>query len=94
MVFAQKKDGTVQFCVDYRRLNAVSKQDWYLKLCMHDCIDYLDIATLFSTVDANDGCWQEESDAKDRDKTAFTAHIGLYWFIRMPCGSRNAPGTF
>lgn len=50
--------------------------------------------TVFSTLDANSGYWHVEVDPKDRDKTAFTSHHGLYRFRRIPLGLKNAPATF
>jgi Reverse transcriptase (RNA-dependent DNA polymerase) len=33
-------------------------------------------------------------DPADREKTAFTSHLGVYQFRRLPFGLGNAPGTF
>ena len=94
VVFVPKKDGTLRFCVDYRRLNAVTKRDAYPLPRMDECIDSLGEATIFSTLDCNSGYWQIEIDDRDKDKTTFTSHSGLFRFLRMPFGLRNAPATF
>ena len=54
VVFAPKKDGTTRFCVDYRRLNAVTKPDVYPLPRMDDCLDSLGDAMIFTTLDAHD----------------------------------------
>ena len=94
VVFAPKPDGTLRFCVDYRRLNAMTVRDSYPIPRMDECIDSLGDANVFTTLDANCGYWQIEIDEDDRDKTAFTSHWGLFRFKRMPFGLKNAPGTF
>ena len=94
VVFAPKKDGTLRFCVDYRRLNAVTLRDSYPIPRMDECIDSLGDAKIFSTLDCNSGYWQIEIDEDDQEKTAFVTHQGLYHFTRMPFGLRNAPATF
>ena len=94
VVFVPKKDGTLRFCVDYRKLNAVTKRDSYPIPRMDECIDSLGEATIFTTLDCNDGYWQVPVADADKDKTTFTSHSGLYRFLRMPFGLKNAPATF
>ena len=94
VVFAPKKDGTTRFCVDYRRLNAVTKPDVYPLPRMDDCLDSLGDAMIFTTLDANSGYWQLPVAEGDRDKTTFTTFAGTFRYKRMPFGLRNAPATF
>ena len=94
VVFAPKKDGTQRFCVDYRRLNAVTKTDVYPLPRIDDCLDSLGDAMVFTTLDANAGYWQLPVAEEDRDKTTFTSFVGTYRYKRMPFGLRNAPATF
>ena len=55
VVLAPKKDGTLRFCVDYRRLNAMSVRDSYPLPRMDECIDSLGEANVFTTLDCNWG---------------------------------------
>lgn len=47
IVFALKKDGTLWFCVDYRKLNSVIVRDFYPILCMDECVDLLGVMKIF-----------------------------------------------
>ena len=94
VVLVPKPDGSKRFCIDYRRLNALTIRDSYPIPRMDECIDSLGEATVFTTLDANSGYWQVEIAPEDRDKTTFTCHEGLYRVIRMPFGLKNAPATF
>lgn len=89
--FAAKKDGTLRFCVDYRRLNDVTIRDPYRLPRMDKRIDSLGDAKIFSTIDASSGYWQFKVDKRDGERTAFTSHHGLYQSARMPIGLRNIP---
>jgi hypothetical protein len=61
---------------------------------MDESVDSLGEAVVFTTLDCNSGYWQIPVDPADREKTAFTSHLAVYQFRRLPFGLRNAPGTF
>jgi hypothetical protein len=73
-----KPDGSLRFCVDYRRLNAITVPETYPLPRMDECIDSLGEAVVFTTLDYNSGYWQIPVDPADREKTAFTSHFGVY----------------
>jgi len=89
-----KKDGSPRFCVDYRRLNAVTTKNSYPIPRMEDCIDSLGDARVFSTLDCNAGYWQVPTAPDDIEKTAFTSHMGTNEYLKMAFGLTNAPATF
>ncbi|KAL3862869.1 hypothetical protein ACJMK2_008815 [Sinanodonta woodiana] len=94
IVLVQKKDGSVRFCVDYRRLNDVTLKDNYPLPRIDDTFDALRGSKWFSTLDLASGYWQVEVHPNDTEKTAFTTTCGLFQFKVMPFGLCNAPGTF
>jgi hypothetical protein len=93
-VLVRKKDGSVRWCVDYRKLNELTvKQNWPVP-SFSQCADLLHDLKFMSTVDMASGYWQIEVAEDDKEKTAFITKHGLFQYLRMPFGLKNAPTTF
>ena len=94
VVLVPKKDGSLRFCIDYRRLNSVTRKDVYPLPRVDDILIALGDSKYFSSLDLASGYWQIELEEDARKKSAFTTYNGLFEFIRMPFGLCNAPATF
>ena len=94
IVLVRKKDGSVRFCTDFRKLNAVTKKDAFPIPRTEDCLDAVAGAVIFSTFDITSAYHQVPLRESDIPKTAFTTKYGLYEYLTMPFGLCNATATF
>eukprot|EP00033_Pygsuia_biforma_P006594 GCRY01007410.1.p1 GENE.GCRY01007410.1~~GCRY01007410.1.p1 ORF type:complete len:460 (+),score=-8.91 GCRY01007410.1:162-1541(+) len=94
IVLVKKPNGKFRMCIDYRRLNDVMETETYPIPYFEDTLEKLRGAVIFTTLDLCSGFWQVEMEEKDRHKTAFNTHLGLFEWTRMPFGLKNAATTF
>ena len=84
----------MRFCIDYRKLNAVTKKDCYPLPRIDVCLDTLNNSQLFSAFDLRSGYHQVQMHPDDAEKTSFILRSGSYQFRRLPFGLTNAGATF
>ena len=94
VVLVKKKDGSFRFCVDLRKVNAVTRKDSFPMPLVSDTLDALRGTKYFSTLDLKSGYWQIEMHPESREKAAFVTHNGLYEFNVMPFGLTNSGASF
>ncbi|KAG3070611.1 hypothetical protein PI125_g22943 [Phytophthora idaei] len=94
VLMIRKADGGIRFCIDYRKLNAVTVKDSYPIPLIDDILDVLGNAKLFSTMDIALGYWNVPMDPDSVEKIAFTSNFSLYEWLVMPFGLCNAVPAF
>ena len=94
VVVVEKKNGKKRLCIDYRKLNNVTKKDCYPLPRISDMLETLSGSQWFSSLDLASGFWQVELDPRDREKSTSITKFRTYEFTVMPFGLCNAPATF
>ncbi|XP_058876949.1 uncharacterized protein LOC131731694 [Acipenser ruthenus] len=94
VVMVTKPDGSIRFCIDFRKLNAVSKFDAYPMPRVDELLERVGNARYISTLDLTKGYWQVPLSPDSCEKTAFSTPQGLFEFVVLPFGLHGAPATF
>ena len=95
VVLVRKKDGSLRFCIDFRKLNSLTVKDSHPLPHICETLESLTGAAHYSTFDMNSGFWQVPMDEESKQYTAFTlGSMGLYECESMPFGLCNTPPTF
>ena len=95
VVLVQKKDGSLQFCIDFCCLNACTKKDSYPLPRIQEALESLVGAGHFSCLDLKSRFWQIKMEEASKQYTAFTVgNLGFFECNCMPFGLCNALATF
>lgn len=94
VLFVRKPGGGLRFCVDYRKLNAITIKDRYPIPLIQETLNRLSQACWFSKFDVIAAFNKMRIKEGEEWKTAFKTRYGLYEYLVMPFGLANAPSSF
>ena len=95
VVLVQKKDGGLQFCIDFCCLNACMKKDSYPLPRIQEVLESLVGAGHFSCLDLKSRFWKIKMEEASKQYTAFTVgNLGFFKCDHMPFGLCNTLATF
>ncbi|MBW0508733.1 hypothetical protein O181_048448 [Austropuccinia psidii MF-1] len=90
----KKKDGGLHLCVEYRKLNAVTKKNRYPVPLMNQLLIVFNDSTIFSKIAMHGSYNLLRIKEGYKHLTAFGAKYDSYEYLVMPFGLTNAPPSF
>lgn len=94
VVLLPKPDGTWLFCIDFRRVHAISRFQAYPMPRVDELLGRLGEARFNTTLDLSKGYWQIPLDPISKEKMAFATPTELYQFTQMPFSLHGTAATF
>src|SRR6266542_966553 len=94
VVLVSKKDGSVRFCVDYKKVNDLTIEDTHPLLIVNNIVNKIGGKKYYTSIDLTSRYWQIEVDENSQDIIAFVILWELYQFNVMSFGLTNTPATF
>ena len=94
VLFVRKADGTLRFCVDYRRLNSITEKDRYPLPRIDEILRLVLGSKIMSKIDIHQAFHGVEVAESSRPLTTFRTAYGAWQWNVMPFGLSNAPSTW
>jgi predicted aspartyl protease len=94
ILFVKKKDGALRFCVDYRKLNAMTRKNRYPLPLIEETLARISGAKIFTKIDIRQAFNRIRMHPDDEELTTFRTRYGTYKYKVLPFGLTNGPATF
>jgi hypothetical protein len=94
VLFIKKPGEGLRFCVDYRKLNEITRKDRYPFLLITETLRFLVKAKWLTKLDVSTAFHKIRIRKGNEWKTAFRTRYGLYELLVTPFGLTGIPATF
>ena len=89
VLFVKKPSRGIQFYVDYRRLNAITKKDRYPIPLIEETLAQLEGAKYFTKIDIRQAFYRIRMSEDSEELTTFLTRFGAFKYLVMPFGLCN-----
>ena len=94
ILFTKKSDGSMRLCIDYRKLNELTKKDPYPLPLIDEMLARITKAKVFTKIDIQQAFNRVRMSEESEDLTSFRTRYGMYKYKVLPFGLTNGPATF
>jgi hypothetical protein len=94
VLFVYKSDSSLRFCVDYYKLNALTKKNQYPLPLIDKTLVQLSKAKIFTKLDIRQAFYRIRITLESEELTAFRTRYGLFQYKVLPFRLTNGPITF
>jgi hypothetical protein len=94
VLFVAKPNGSLRFCVDYRKLNSLTKKDQHPLPLIDETLARIANAKIFTKLDIRQAFHRIRIDAASEELTTFRTRYGTYKYQVLPFGLTNGPATY
>ena len=94
ILFVRKANGSLRFCVDFRKLNAVTRKDRYPLPLLNETLARISKAKVFTKLDIRQAFYRIRVHPDSEDLTTFRTRYGTYKYKVLPFGLTNGPATW
>jgi hypothetical protein len=94
ILFVKKSDGSLRFCIDYRKLNSLTRNDPYPIPRIDELLARVSKAKYYTKLDIRQAFHRIRMDPDSEDYTTFRTRYGSYKCKVLPFGLCNGPATY
>jgi transposase InsO family protein/predicted aspartyl protease len=94
ILFVKKSDGRLRFCIDFRKLNELTRKDQYPLPLIDELLARISQAKIFTKLDIRQAFHRIRMHPDSEELTSFRTRYGTYKCKVLPFGLTNGPATY